>query len=87
MENLKRQLDQLSPYDRTNILQYFLERDYNLVAHPYCCHKCETYISDNEGDGHYPFDSFECCRCKKWVCENCVINSNADFDIWQCKQC
>ena len=87
MDNLKHQLDQLSPYDRTTVLQYFLERDYSLVSHPYCCHKCETYISDNQDDGHYPVDSFECCECKKWVCGNCVIDANADFNIWQCQNC
>ncbi len=83
MEQATTQLKNLTPYERTRVLQEFLD-EYPVRLRIYCCAGCHALAGESEGviipKGFYPCDVCETIHCDR--CEPDLLEE--DF---LCKAC
>ena len=70
MEQARIILNNLTPCERTCLIQEFLE-EYPLQARIYCCSECNVLGGEDAGKGMWPVDFYPCDECEKTYCQRC----------------
>ncbi len=71
MEQLRTQLMNLTPYERTRILQELLDA-YPSQSRIYCCAGCNALVGEDfGGKGKEPITFYPCDKCEKIFCKDC----------------
>ncbi len=70
MEQARTMVKNLTPYERTCLIQEFLG-EYPLTARIYCCAGCSLLGGEDAGKGIVPIDLWPCDRCEKAYCKIC----------------